>query len=119
MENKKEEITFYEELIKDNPDFIQALIVLAELYTHNGLYEKGLKIDKRLSEIKPYDPIVHYNLACSFSLTGNLDDSLRALKKAVLLGYGDFEYILEDEDLSNLRRTDDFKTLFSKLERVR
>lgn len=118
MRNKKEEIVFYEELLKDNPDFIQALIVLAELYTQQGFYQEGLSIDRRLAEIRPYDPIVHYNLACSLSLTNNLDDSLRALKKSVFLGYGDFDYIMKDADLENLRQTGEFRTLLSKLERA-
>ena len=57
------EIQFYEGVLEKNNDFTQALIVLGDLYTRKGLYEKGLMIDKRLAFLKPEDPIVFYNLA--------------------------------------------------------
>ena len=32
-------------------------------------FEDGLSVDRRLARLCPSDPLVHYNLACSFSLT--------------------------------------------------
>ena len=93
------EIRFYEELVDSQPDFIEALSCLGDAYTKGGLFAKGLEIDLRLIELKPDDPIVYYNLACSHSLLGNIDAAFGALKKAILLGYDDFSYLAKDEDL--------------------
>ena len=36
------EISFYERILAEDPDFIDALIPLADAYTKHGLYKKGL-----------------------------------------------------------------------------
>ncbi|MCM8819188.1 MAG: hypothetical protein NC925_00110 [Candidatus Omnitrophica bacterium] len=113
------EILFYENLIKERPDFIQALISLGNAYTQRGFYQEGLEIDKKLVKLKPDDPIVHYNLACSLSLVGEIEESLKELKKAILLGYDEFDYILIDKDLENLRKSPLFKDFFSKLKKIK
>ena len=109
------EITFYEELVKHQPDFIEALSCLGDAYTKGGFFQKGLAIDLRLIALKPDDPIVHYNLACSHSLLGEIDAAFEALKKAILLGYDDFSYLAKDEDLKNLRQDLRFRKLMSKI----
>ncbi|MCM8831796.1 MAG: hypothetical protein NC918_06370 [Candidatus Omnitrophica bacterium] len=113
------EILFYENLIKERPDFIQALISLGNAYTQRGFYQEGLEIDKKLVKLKPDDPIVHYNLACSLSLVGEIEESLKELKKAILLGYDEFDYILIDKDLENLCKSPLFKDFFSKLKKIK
>tara|TARA_B100000315_G_C14529389_1_gene565402 strand:- start:974 stop:1381 length:408 start_codon:yes stop_codon:yes gene_type:complete len=119
-EKKKSfEIKFYESIIRERPDFIGALIPLADAYTKADFYREGLVVDKKLSALKPADPVVHYNLACSLSLTGKPKEALGALKKAVLLGYSDFKYILGDSDLVSLRELPEFGTFFSKLKKLK
>lgn len=118
LKRKDFEIIFYENLIKDRPNFIQALSCLGDAYTRKGFIREGLEIDKKLVTLKPEDPIVHYNFACSFSLLGDLEQALAELKKAVLLGYDDFPYILEDPDLENVRKHPKFQEFFQKLKRI-
>lgn len=119
MKDKSDfEIMFCENLIRANPNFVPALSYLGDVYTKMGLYEKGLVMDKRLVSLKPEDPIAHYNLACSFSLLGNIEEASKHLCKAVLFGYSDLSYILEDKDLANLRRDARFNDTFRKLKQV-
>jgi tetratricopeptide (TPR) repeat protein len=113
-EQLKFEIRFFEALIKDKPDFIDALIHLGEAYTKVGLYKKGLKIDKKLTKLKPTDPIVHYNLACSYSLLGMVDKAFKAIDKAIRLGWHDWRHMELDPDLKNLRQDVRFGELISK-----
>ena len=108
------EISFFEGLVKKNPNFVDALIPLAEAYTKKGLYRKGLVIDKRLARLKKKDPIVHYNLACSFALVGEKEEAFLALGRAVKLGYHDFEHLKRDPDLKSLHDDPRFKTLTPK-----
>lgn len=110
------EIRFFEGLVKDNPRFIDALIPLAEAYTKKGLHKKGLTIDKRLARLRKSDPVVHYNLACSYALLSQSKEALSALRKAIELGYSDFNYLLKDKDLKNIQNHPDFLALIpSKL----
>ncbi len=112
------EILFYEKLLEKRPNFIQALSCLGEAYTRKGFYEEGLKIDRKLAQLKPKEPIVHYNLACSLSLLGKAEEALEELKKAVFLGYDDFFYLLEDPDLENVRKLPTFLEFFRKITRM-
>ncbi len=99
------ELAFYEKLLGAYPDFIDVLIPLGDAYTRRGLHEKGLEIDLRLAHLRAHDPLIWYNLACSYSLLSRLDEGLDALRRAVELGYSDFEHLRRDPDLTNLRHS--------------
>jgi tetratricopeptide (TPR) repeat protein len=107
------EIRFYEGILKNSPNFVEVLIVLGDLYTKRGFYKKGLKVDLRLKKLRPFDPVVFYNLACDYSLLGQIDKAFEALKKAISLGYTDFEYLKRDKDLENLRKDKRFERIIS------
>ncbi len=109
------EIAFYENLVKEKPDFVEVLIPLGDAYTKRGYYEKGLEVDRKLCALKPDDPTMWYNLSCSLSLLNRTDEALDAMKKSLSLGYSDIEYLLSDSDLINLRKDPSFKELIFKL----
>lgn len=113
-ENLDYQIAFYEELIKDDPDFIEALIAVGDAYTKRGRYDDGLHIDERLVEMKPDDPVIRYNLACSYSLVKMSDPCLKALEKAFELGYNDLEFMEADPDLDFIKKDPRFKELLSR-----
>ena len=111
------ELHFYERLIEKKPDFIEALSALGDLYTKKGLYEKGLNIDERLTQLRPEDSTVLYNLACSYSLLKSMDKALETIKKAIRYGYDDFDHLLADKDLINLRQDARFQEYFSLVQK--
>ena len=110
------EIRFIEGVLKENPNFVEGLTILGDLYTKKGLYEKGLEVDEKLARLCPDDSLVHYNLACSYSLVQNIEKSLETIKRAVALGYSDFDYLKADHDLVNLRQDSRFQEFFLKLQ---
>jgi tetratricopeptide (TPR) repeat protein len=112
------EIGFFEKVVSREPDHIDALMVLGNHYTLRGECAKGLRIDLRLTDLLPRDPIVRYNLACSYSLLGNVDEAIAALEAAISLGYRDFEFLLRDRDLDPIREDARFKRLVERGARV-
>lgn len=98
------EIRFYESLLVRLPDDVDTLKLLAEAYTSSGRVKDGLEVDFKLRELCPNDVYVRYNLACSLSLCGQVDDALVTLKDAIKLGYSDLKWMNSDPDLNNLRR---------------
>ena len=85
---------------------------LANALTRVGRFEEGLELDRRVVELDPDCPVAHYNLACSLSLTGALDEALDALARAVDLGYCDFDSARSDPDLEAVRARPEFTELF-------
>ena len=87
---------------------------LGDLYTTQGYYEKGLRVDERLAELRPDDPTVFYNLACSYSLMNEVAAAESAIKRSIELGYEDFEHMQKDPDLLNLLSTEEFQAFFKQ-----
>lgn len=114
QENMDFEIEFLEKLIEKDPNYVDALFLLGELYTKKKKYQRALEIDLRLSELKPDDPIVFYNLACDYSLLNKKTEGLKALEKAFQLGYDDIDYLFKDPDLKNLRKSKRFERVIEK-----
>lgn len=117
-EGEKFVIWFFEGILENNPNYIDCLMYLGNAYTANGMYEKGLWADQKLSRLKPYDPTVHYNLACSHALLENLDAAFDALEKAIKLGYKDIYHLEQDEDLTVLRKDIRYKKLVEKMKSI-
>ncbi len=113
------EIAFIENILKKSPDFIEGLTVIGDLYTKAGMWQKGLDVDLKLSQLRPDDPMVYYNLACSYALLNQNQPSLAALTKAIDLGYDDFEYLKTDDDLENLFKDPDVQHYIRQLEKTK
>ena len=96
------EIVFYENVLKNSPNFIEALQALGDLYTKEGFYQKGLQVDEKLAKLRPDDALIFYNLACSYSLMNDIAKGRAAMHRAFLLGYDDLADLDKDPDLLNL-----------------
>ena len=96
-------ISFMEGVVRRDPAYVEALQVLGDDYTKRGRYVAGLKVDEQLAQLRPDDALVQYNLACSYSLTGNFNQAAAALVKALDFGYRDFKFLAKDPDLHDLR----------------
>ena len=113
------EILFLEGLSRRDPSYVEALKILGDNYTRRGRHAEGLRIDERLAQLCPADSIVHYNLACSYSLTHQLAPASEALETAINLGYRGFKHLARDPDLKNLRQHPDYKRIQAKLRRMK
>lgn len=110
-------IWFFEGILKKNPNYIECLMYLGNAYTAQGMYKKGLQIDLRLCRLKPEDPTVYYNLACSYALLKDTDTAFEALEKAIILGYKDIYHLERDKDLTSLRGDSRYKKLIKKMKK--
>ena len=108
-------IWFFENIIEKNPNYVDCLMYLGSAYTANGMYEKGLMVDQKLSRLRPKDPMVHYNLACSYALLKKIDTAFDSLEKAITLGYKDVYHLEMDKDLAYLRKDIRYRKLIEKI----
>jgi tetratricopeptide (TPR) repeat protein len=65
-------------------------------------FKKGL-------EINPKDISLHFNLACAYSLTEQVDKAYMHIDRAVSLGFNDFEKLKTHDDLAFVRIQDRFE----------
>ena len=93
--------------------------MLGDHYTQRGDVVHSLEVDQQLSRLQPHNPLVFYNLACSHSLNGEMDEAVSALEKALRLGYRDFKWLARDPDLSSLRRHPLYRRIKSKIRKMK
>jgi len=105
------QIQFMEGVVRRDPRYVEALQLLGDNYTKRGRYSEGLNVDERLAELDPENPMVFYNLACSYSLTDQCDRAADAIEKAISLGYRDFNWLIKDPDLKKLRAHPRYKAI--------
>jgi tetratricopeptide (TPR) repeat protein len=112
-------IEFIEGLVRRDPNYVDALQLLGDHYTQRGRITEGLKVDECLARLEPRNPLVFYNLACSYSLAGDFDQAASALEKSLQLGYRDFEWLAKDPDLKQLRANPAFDDLKAKIRQLK
>jgi tetratricopeptide (TPR) repeat protein len=110
------EIELFSHILEQRPDYVDVLRVQGNNLTLKGRYAEGLQIDKRLVQLRPNDPLAHYNLACSYALLKRPDNAIKTLRRAVELGYRDFRYMREDHDLDTIRHDPRFRQLLREYE---
>lgn len=112
-------IEFLEGIVRRDSGYIEALQLLGDHYTERGKFAHGLSVDERLSRLEPRNPLVFYNLACSYSLTGRVDCAAMALEQALSLGYCDFKWLARDPDLRKLRKHPLFRRIEAKIRKMK
>lgn len=112
------ELDFFSRILERYPEYVDVLRVHGNNLTLKGRYAEGLQIDRRLVQLRPSDCLAHYNLACSYALLKKVEPALKALRKAIELGYRDFRYMREDRDLDAIRHDPRFRHLLHEFESV-
>ncbi|MEO1714360.1 MAG: SHOCT domain-containing protein, partial [Bacteroidota bacterium] len=90
---------------KTNP-FKESAIRKYKNYDFEGAitdFHKSLKM-------QPNDPVTHFNVACAYSLTEQVEKGYHHLEQAVEQGYNQFDKIKSDGDLAYLRIQDEWET---------
>lgn len=109
------EIRFFESVLRRDRNYANVVEILGGLYTRQGRLSDGLKMDRRLVKLQPENATAHYNLACSLALSKRKSDALNELRRAVQLGYRDFDWMQQDPDLEPLKAHPEFQRLLVEL----
>ncbi|MFH1230364.1 MAG: tetratricopeptide repeat protein [Planctomycetota bacterium] len=140
VDNQKA-IESYKEAIRIKPDYAEAHFCLGQIYDLIGDHQKAIEPYKEVIRLKPDDYLLRsaylgikdylkaielfkkviemnqndkgiwYNYACALSNNQNIDEAFQALKKAIELGYKDFDWMKKDWDLENLRKDKRFSEI--------
>lgn len=112
-------VEFMEGIVRRDPAYVEALQLLGDFYTQRGRFDQSLKVDENLSRLEPRNPLVFYNLACSYSLTDQINLAATALERALSLGYRDFKWLTRDPDLRKLRKHPIFRDIEDKIRKMK
>jgi tetratricopeptide (TPR) repeat protein len=105
------ELDFFDALLARLPDAPDVLRAQASNLTKKGRVKEGLRVDQKLVSLRPADPTAHYNLACRYAVLQQRDLAFASLRRAVELGYRDWQYMQQDRDLETVRKDPRFRSL--------
>ncbi len=95
---------------------VGCLVSLHDIYSRLKQKHKGLQVDQLLVKVCPEDKKLRYNLACSHSLVGEIEQAFHELKSAIDMGYDNFDLLLVDDDLDNLRKDPRYQDFLEEFE---
>ncbi len=108
------DLEFFDQILARNGDHIDVLRQQVELLARLGQHRRALELDRRLVRLVPQDYIARYNLACSLSMVGDVEEAFSALDAALELGYCDWAHLESDADLEAVRDDHRFDHLLAK-----
>ena len=100
-----------EERLELNPDDARACNLVSTKYAMLGDSERAVQFAERSLSIDPEDPMLLYNVACTYARLEMHGDAMRCLEGAVDKGFGHREWIDHDPDLNSLRDNPRFQAL--------
>jgi tetratricopeptide (TPR) repeat protein len=93
------------------PDDIHVFLALGWCYKRTGQLAKAIDALQRAVAVDPGEGILHYNLACYWSLARNRTLALRHLTRALDLDSNYRDLIADEPDFNALRHDPEFKQL--------
>jgi TolB-like protein/Flp pilus assembly protein TadD len=96
------------------PEDARARVLLATTYAEDGRTEEASVQARKALELRPGDPNIHYNAACTYGLMNKKVEALATLKKTIGLGYSNWDWIKRDTDLNCLHGDPDFESIVSE-----
>ena len=96
------------------PEDARARVLLATTYAEDGRLEEASVQARKALELRPSDPNIHYNAACTYGLMNKKAEALATLHKTIELGYSNWDWIKRDTDLVCLHGDPEFERLVSE-----
>lgn len=81
-----------------------------------SMLAEARQASERAIALPPDDGATHYNAACCAALAKDYGRSLDLLERAVELGYGNIDWLLNDNDLVPMHGEPRFRKLAERLE---
>ena len=94
------------------PEDARARSLLASCYADAKRPEDADREMKFAATLRPTDPTLHYNCACTYGILGLKAEAMDSLRKARQLGYSDAVWVRRDPDLATLHDDPEFDRLY-------
>ena len=115
---KKEAAHFREQLtavlrqqLERVPEDVRARILLASTLADGGHEDECIRHLQTAVALRPGDPSILYNAACTYGVLRRKAEALETLKKAAAAGYGNLPWMAQDPDLDCLHDEPEFRKL--------
>jgi TolB-like protein/Tfp pilus assembly protein PilF len=112
----RQRVEVVERRLEFDPDDVPMLLDGASALAALGERQRSLDWASRVLDKAGDDALVLYNLACLYSLAGEVTSALEALERSYSAGLADPEWMRQDSDLDNIRDHKRYKELVRLME---
>ncbi len=112
----KRQINAASKRLELNPDDPRALYMGGSALARLGEGARAREWANQALAINSTDATVLYNVACIYSSSGEVDESISLLERAVAAGFGHWNWIEHDSDFDPLRASPRYKALLARKE---
>ncbi len=105
-------ILILENQVMKAPEDARARSLLAAMYAEQERAEDAIREMNFAVTLRPNDPTLHYNCACTYAQMKMKGESLQSLKRAWEAGYRDVDWVRRDPDLELLHGDPEFERLY-------
>jgi len=95
------------------PEDVRARILLANIYASIGKTDDSVRQLQTAVALRPNEPNVLYNAACTFGLMEKKPEALDMLRRALEAGYANLDWASRDPDLTCLHGDAEFERLIN------
>ena len=116
MKTARRGILIAQQALALNPREARAIYLASGAMIQLGMYREAVEWAQRALSIDPDDPIINYNVACSYAQAGEPEKALDCLDKAKKSGMISYGWLKNDSDLVALITQPRFQALLKELE---
>lgn len=93
------------------PSNLRIWLALGWCYKRTGRLDAAIDALQRAEEVAPNEAVVPYNLACYWSLSGNKEQALNNLSRAISMDPNFRDLIQDEHDFDPIRSDPEFRAL--------
>jgi TolB-like protein/Flp pilus assembly protein TadD/predicted Ser/Thr protein kinase len=113
-ELRKQQTTVLQEQLRQVPEDARAWILLAGNHASLGDNETAMRELQKATSLRPRDPIIVYNAACTYGVMNKKAEALELLKRLGGVGNFSFDWASRDPDLACLHDDPEFQRLVAE-----
>ena len=113
LERYDEALSALRTAVKILPEDIHVLLALGWCYKRTGQLDRAIDVLEDALLIEPGEALIHYNLACYWSLAGNKTSAIAFLATAFDIDSSYRDMVDDEHDFDPIRNDRDFLTLTS------
>lgn len=111
--NPHKKITIYDQILKLKPDDCEAYTYKADAALELNEPQWAVNLCRQALQIDPQNSHAFYQLACTYTIMGKLDEAIKNLSDALHISSGYHEKLMQDPALQALRGHPDFDRLLN------
>jgi len=101
----------YYKAISLQPSFVPALLNIAKSHASVGEYETARLYFEKVIHLKPDTRETYYYMAVTYARQNRSVESVEWLRRAIQKGFNNWEFLKNDRQLDNIRKSSDYRKL--------